>query len=164
MSSSSSPPPTSSPYSSDSGSQVHTRLSSGRFRIADWTGERWLGASLYFFSQPCGERRLLIDISFPIGILRVFTKSSYSNHFFTPQPLNSFRRPIQIKFLRSFSEKSSYQKLYTRIAMVVNLTLKFDNPGIQMQVNEERWQESQPRLRTKSWTQLSKHTHVASAR
>ena len=64
-------------------------------------------------------------------------------------------------------ERSSYQKL-TQTAVVVNLTLNFDNPGIQIQVknqvskskadSNEEATGSQPRLRnvrTKRWTQLS---------
>jgi hypothetical protein len=44
------------------------------------------------------------------------------------------RRWMEMELLKTASllDKSSYQELHTQTAVVVNLTLKFDNPGIQI--------------------------------
>ena len=72
---------------------------------------------------------------------------------------------MRMELLKLLLEKSSYQELYTQTAVVVNLAVKFDNPGIQMQVSDEVKSKAEGQGRShdcgisarKRWTQLSTH-------
>jgi hypothetical protein len=71
------------------------------------------------------------------GISVFFFSISMSTYKSDPIPSVSMFNADGALKTASLLEKSSYQELYTQTSMVVNLTVKFDNLDIQIQVDDE---------------------------